>query len=358
MSDQTISKILHSRQIENEFDIKLISDLRLFSHSKGIMTENKTETTSTTDDVHYNIYCDSKQCIGLKHELVLSDDNGFVCDFCGTCYGSDLDSSAEWRFYGSNDNCSQDPSRTDFSYNKCMPHMCLYNTFSGYLNKNSLLYKAQLWLNNDHREKAIKQKFDEIQHKCSGHLPQTIIEQSKMRFFELSNERSHYGKTIIRKDNLIATMASAVYFVCKKHNRTIRYKELAEWFEISEYTIQSVVKNFLKNDTEHTDTVETDSTNWQQLLERYCVLCGFNQLYSETKQLIEECDKLSLNNDKTPQTICAGAIYIISVIKYGANINKKYITSKCMISNVTIGRCINSYKKHLSDLLFLDPKKK
>lgn len=301
------------------------------------------------EDIIY--YCNSNECVNLKHELIEEDD-GLVCEYCGTAYGHTFDSKAEWRYYGTEDSSGRDPSRTDFSYNQCMPKSCLYTGFSGYWGANSLLYKIQLWQNNDHKEKAIKTKFDEIQKCCSGKIPQGIIEQAKMCFFELSNERANYGKAIVRKDNLTATMASAVYFTCKKNNVVIRFKELEEWFGISEHVIQSIVKNFLKHDIQHEGNIETESIDWKVLLNRYCVLCGFAHLYDETIKFIEKCEELNLTKGKTPQTICAGAIYIIGIIKHGANINKKYITEQCKVSGVTIGRCIISFKKHLGELLF------
>jgi len=328
---------------EKDENDKLVSCMRS-------LVESKTGKSKETK------YCKSSECEELQHEIIEQLDGTRVCSHCGTSYGQSIDLGAEWRFYGVNDNNGVDPTRADYGHNECMPNSCLYTSIKGYW-KNSndvgrMVGKSLRWQNFNSKEMGIKTKFDKIQHACIGHLSQSIIDNAKYIFFTLSKERSNYGKTIIRKSKLIATMASAVYFACKSHDKNIRFKELGEWFDVDEHDIQSIVKNFLKNDMYHSKFIETSSTTWYDLLRRYCTLCGVKEHYNETHDLITKADKLGLLYDKTPQTICAGAIYIVCTIKHGYNTSKKHIYEKCKMSDATLQRCIMCFMDNLPDLVF------
>jgi transcription initiation factor TFIIIB Brf1 subunit/transcription initiation factor TFIIB len=301
-------------------------------------------------------YCKSSECVDMNHEITDQLDGTRVCPYCGTSYGQVLDLGAEWRFYGADDR-NGDPSRAEYGYNECLPTASLYTSFSGRWKSQSdvgrMAGQSLRWQNFNSKEFGVKEKFNKIQSACFGHLPQNIISNAKYTFFTLSEERSHYGKTILRKSNLTATMASAVYFSCKSHNKDIRFKELGDWFGVDEHDIQSTVKNFLKNDTYH-NSIDISSTTWKELLHRYCTLCGIHEHYNEVRQFVVQAEELGLLHDKTPQTICAGAIYVVCTIKHGYDTSKKHIYDKCKMSDATLQRCVVCFMDNLSDLVFVD----
>ena len=80
-----------------------------------------------------NELCDNK-CNICKTMLII-DDNGFnICpnNKCGIIYKNSLDSSPEWRFFGSDDNQGSDPTRCGMPINPLLMSSRLINllTFS------------------------------------------------------------------------------------------------------------------------------------------------------------------------------------------------------------------------------------
>lgn len=328
---------------------------QIMKHMSEIVRAQQSDTM-TSKPIERIEYCKSSICKDKKHEIIETIKGNKICSHCGTSYGQSIDLGAEWRFYGNEDSSGIDMTRADYSYNKCMPQSCLYTSIKGIWKSTSetgrFVGKAIRWQSGNSKEIGIKTKFDAIQSCCNTHLPQTIINSAKYIFFKISEERAQYGKTIVRKSNLVSSMASAVYFACKDNNKNIRFKELGEWFNIDEHEIQSTVKEFLKHDVYHSDFIDCVSTTWNDLLPRYCIMCGLNKHYSEIVEFVNKANTINILYDKTPQTICAGAIYIVSTIKYGYNTSKKYIVQQCKMSDATLQRCIVCFLDNLPELLF------
>ena len=87
------------------------------SSNNDISTENEQENQND-----YNNYGNGagRECCDLcKSAIMMSQEGFFICtnDKCGVIFKDYLDDSAEWRYYGANDNQHSDPTRCGMPVN-------------------------------------------------------------------------------------------------------------------------------------------------------------------------------------------------------------------------------------------------
>jgi len=305
----------------------------------------KQQINKTTQNDSY-LFCNSKECLGKEHEYIY-DESKFFCPHCGSVSSDFLENGAEWRHFDDD----FDTTRAEYIGDESAS-MGSMNTYLGYNGKHNVLSRLQLWSNSNSKEQGILNKYKSIEKACNEHLSKNLIDESKLRFIALSKQRAIYGKSIVRKDNLKSVMASAVYFVCKEHDKNIDFKELAKWFGTSRKSIQATIRDLIKHKNHHETIIVNDSTRWNDILDRYCILCGLRHLKNEIRVFIDKAMKTRIITGKTPQTICASMIYIVSVIVHGYDMRKNLITKKCNIDKATISKCVNEIMENIEDLLY------
>eukprot|EP00960_Hanusia_phi_P015018 444316-Hanusia_phi.AAC.1 len=89
---------------------------------------------------------------------IMKDDNLYTCKDCYSIVDIVIDCSAEWRYYGQDDNRSSDPSRCGMPTNVLLPKSSLGSVVGG-TNKNSkdlqCVKRLQTWSSMPYNERKL-----------------------------------------------------------------------------------------------------------------------------------------------------------------------------------------------------------
>lgn len=291
-------------------------------------------------------------CSICKNNLLICDEGYYMCSNknCGIIYKNTLDSSPEWRFYGTDDNNNKDPTRCGMPINPLLEessYSCkvLSNNFQTYEMRKIRRYTE--WQAMPYREKS---QYDEFMHiinisNMSG-IPKMIIDDAIRYYKKVSEAKTFRG---LNRDSIIA---ASIYVSCRLNNYPRSAKEIATIFHLDNNSATKGCKNALsiinnmeykQNDiVDDINVVKLSNTTPSSFISRYCSkldlnseitnLCGFVAYKIEKQKLIQE---------NTPQSIAGGIIYFVCQV-CNLNINKVDITNVSKISEVTINKC---YKK-------------
>lgn len=305
------------------------------------------------------IYTNSKNreiCDLCSCPVGLTEDGFYVCtnNKCGILYTDVLDLSAEWRYYGVDDNHNTNPTRCGMPINPLLKEssygcevICQGKT-SYEMRKIS---RYARWQSMPYKEKA---QYDEFQHisimaSISG-IPKMIVDEACKYHKEVSEKKTFRG---LNRDGIIA---ASIYIACRieKYPRTA--KEIAKIFNLDTTSATKGCKNAMTiiNELEHNkhddDKLEYTQSNPLSFIDRYCSRLNINKEFTKLSQFIAiQIEKKNMMPENTPPAVSAGIIYFISQ-EFNIGLTKKDIHLISEISEVTINKC---YKKliTLKDLL-------
>ena len=287
-----------------------------------------------------------EDCELCSHKLQLSDEKFLICtnEKCGIIYKDCLDSTAEWRYYGSEDNNSSDPTRCGMPINPLLKessYACRVLTRYNSTYQMKTLKRYTDWQSMPYKEKARYDEFEKIKLMSNiAGIPKIIIDEALKQHKRISEMKT------FRSCNRQGIIAASIYVACRKFNYPRTPKEIAEIFHLKNSSATKGCKNAIHilNTIENRDETKTYfyQTKPKAFIERFCSklnmnseltkLCLFVSMKIEREQLIPE------NN---PQSVAAGIIYFVSQI-CNLNITKKNVNLSSNTSEVTINKC---YKK-------------
>uniref|UniRef100_A0A6C0KL89 Transcription factor TFIIB cyclin-like domain-containing protein n=1 Tax=viral metagenome TaxID=1070528 RepID=A0A6C0KL89_9ZZZZ len=301
-----------------------------------------------------DIYCiyeknnilETNQC-ELCDERLYKGENGFwYCSNlkCGKLYKDIIDFGAEWRYYGADDNnTNNDPTRCGMPINPLLVEssfgckvMC--GRSSSYEMRKIKRYTE--WQSMPYKEKS---KYDDFQMITliakNSNIPKIIIDDAIRYYDKISEAKTFRG---LNRDGILAA-SIYISFSINKNPRTPR--EIATIFQLDNTSATKGCKNAINilndieidNDDEST-TVLTKTTP-SSFIERFCSKLNINN--ELTKLCLFVAKLVETNNyipENTPNSIAAGIIYYIS-IHCNLNLTKKQIHMVSTISEVTINKC-------------------
>ena len=101
-------------------------DLFKFLKNYSVDENDKIDDNIDNNEVKDSLDSDENTvCSTCKSDSLFSDKGMHICINCGTVQDRVLDSSAEWRFYGSDDSKSSDPTRCGLPINNLLPESSL-----------------------------------------------------------------------------------------------------------------------------------------------------------------------------------------------------------------------------------------
>ena len=299
---------------------------------------------------------DSK-CCDLKDNY-LNDNDMVICKVCKNVITNICD-NPEWRYYGSRDNKSSDPTRCGMPVNTLLPESSVGSSVSFSSNSNGMyqIRKMQQWSGMPYKERSVYKVFLEIQNVCNrNNIPSKIITEAKSIYKIVSTTK------ISRGTNRAGIIASCVYFACKECDVPRSSKEIADMFGITSNIMTKGVKKcqeIIHMDKKNKNRIsKTKSTKPIDFINRFCNKLNINE--SDTQNILNIC-KITVENsiisENTPPSIASGCIYYF-IKKKNLCITKKQISDICRISEVTINKCckIIEEKDDLFNELFNDSK--
>ena len=330
---------------------------------------NKTELWSVFDseicdkpkmplECIYRACGNREKCDQCAASLAFSDEGFLTCtnNTCGIIYKDIVDQSAEWRYYGADDNQNSDPTRCGMPINPLLKEssfgckvLCIGST--SYEMRKIRRYTE--WQSMPYKEKS---QYDEFQRitlmSQNAGMPKLIIDDA-VRYHKKISE---YELTF-RGDNRDGILAASIYISCRINNYPRTAKEIATIFHLDVTSATKGCKNALSivNNLEK-DMVNADKTSFcktkpEAFIERYCSKLNINSELTRVCQFIAmKIEKTELMPENTPHSIAAGVVYFIAQI-CKLNISKRDVKNISEISEVTINKCLKKIEKLKDDLI-------
>lgn len=345
-----------------------IPDLSNSKKTKKVRNKNNINTSKLWNVFDNEIKnCDNIECVYdkstddfcelCKDKLIIGENGFLVCinNKCGIIHKNMLDHTAEWRYYGADDNNNNDPTRCGMPVNPLLKESSygckvVCNGASSYEMRKIRRYTE--WQSMPYKEKSQYDEFQKIISMANqSGIPKIIIDDAIRYHKKISEERTFRG---LNRDGIIS---ASIYISCRINNNPRTAKEIATIFNLDNTSATKGCKNAVSiiNQIE-TNMINEDKTQFCKtkpisFIERYCSRLNINKDLTKLCQFIAVCiEKKNLIPENTPHSIAAGIIYFITQT-FNLNISKKDIHSISEISEVTINKCYKKLESMKSDLI-------
>lgn len=307
------------------------------------------------------VYISSKNndiCSACNNALFLGEDGFPTCsnNKCGIIYKDNLDLTAEWRFYGADDNNNNDPTRCGMPINPLLQessYSCKVLFTSGNSYEMRKIKRYTDWQAMPYKEKS---QYDEFQYITSiaqnAGIPKMIIDEATRFHKKISETKTFRG---LNRDGIIA---ASIYIACRVNNCPRTAKEIAVIFNLDNTSATKGCKNAMSiiNEIEHNNNgedekIQLNKTTPLTFIERYCSKLSINnELTSLCKFIAHKIEKNNIIPENTPHSIAGGIIFFVSQV-CNLNINKNNINQISKISEVTINKCYKKLEQHKNQLI-------
>uniref|UniRef100_A0A6C0KFI8 Transcription factor TFIIB cyclin-like domain-containing protein n=1 Tax=viral metagenome TaxID=1070528 RepID=A0A6C0KFI8_9ZZZZ len=287
-----------------------------------------------------------ESCELCQSALFYNEEGFLTCcsEKCGIIYTDKLDESAEWRYYGANDNKHSDPTRCGMPINPLLKESsygCSVSCYSGASYEMRKIRRYTEWFSMPYKEKARYDEFEiiKVMARNSG-IPKLIVDSALRYHKDISTEKTFRG---LNRDGIIA---ASIYLACRINNYPRTAKELAAIFHLDNTSATKGCKNAMsilnQIEKDNDDKTHLCKTSPIDFIDRYCSKLNMNNEITKLCQFVAmKIDKNNLVPENTPHSVASGIIYFISDLCH-LNISKKDVTKISEISEVTINKC---YKK-------------
>ncbi len=288
-----------------------------------------------------------------------------ICKRCAISLGFQIDQSAEYRWFGSEDK-NPDPTRVGNPLNPLLPESSMGTRILVRPGESRAMRKIrqyQLWNVMPYRERSLWNVFEMLQVRAANAgISASILEETKQLYAQVS------PLCICRGQQKDALMAACLFESLKRHDTPRRPAEIAEIFKINLKHITRGVKQFSGLLDEHLhaqakkeqpvtqitnpivlDPVATPSTSFRHYLEPAIVRLETPRYLSSVLQdlairLGDLLDELGICPETTPPSMAACSI-TLACQKLGLEKNIAEIATVCGISNATLQKCLKRIKQ-------------
>lgn len=320
--------------------------------------ENKNiECLYSSDTTTNNI---KREVCDLCESKIMITENGFyACENpkCGVIFKDYLDDSAEWRYYGSNDNQTSDPTRCGMPVNPLLKEssfgckvICGGRGSSSYEMKKIRRYTE--WQSMPYKEKAQYDEFQRIKAIAGNSgIPKYIIDDALRYHKKISEEKTFRA---LNRDGIIA---ASIYISGRINNYPRTAKEIAAIFHLDNTSATKGCKNAitilnkLEKNMEIEDKTMLCQTTPISFIERYCSKLNINAELTKVCQFVAmRIEKNNLIPENTPHSVAAGIVYFVSQL-CNLNISKRDVKNVSEISEVTVNKCFKKLEKMQEQLI-------
>jgi transcription initiation factor TFIIB len=292
-------------------------------------------------------------CDACQSSVIFTDDGFMTCTNpkCSILYRDEsLDQSAEWRYYGADDNQTSDPTRCGMPVNPLLVEssygckvVCDGGSYSHDMMK---IRRYTEWQSMTYKEKSQYDVFQKITMIAHNHgISKMIIDEAQRFHKKISEHKTFRG---LNRDGIIA---ASIYIACRTHNCPRTAKEIATIFNLDNTSATKGCKNAVSIINELECALDnSEKTNFCRtkpvaFIDRYCSRLNVNGELTKVCQFIAHLiEKQNMIPENTPHSIAAGIVYFVAQV-FSLNITKKDVNRISEISEVTINKC---YKKLMS----------
>lgn len=299
-----------------------------------------------------------ESCETCESSLAFSEEGFLTCtnSKCGIIYKDIVDQTAEWRYYGAEDNQSSDPTRCGMPINPLLQESSfgckiLCNGGTSYEMRKIKRYTE--WQSMPYKEKSQYDEFQRITNMSqNAGMPKLIIDDAIRYHKKISESESTF-----RGDNRDGILAASIYISCRINNYPRTAKEIATIFHLDVASATRgcknalIIINNLEKDMDNKEKTNFGTTKPEAFIERYCSKLNINGELTKLCQFISmKIEKLNYMPENTPNSIAAGVVYfIVQICKL--NVSKRDVKNVSEISEVTINKCFKKIEKIKDDLI-------
>jgi transcription initiation factor TFIIB len=315
---------------------------------------NDDEINNSKLECLYNtdLQCKLRETCDLcESGLRITEEGFYTCENsnCGVIYKDYIDDSAEWRYYGANDNQASDPTRCGMPINPLLKESSygckiICNGKSSYEMRKIRRYTE--WQSMPYKEKAQYDEFLRIKTMANNSgIPKYIIDDALIYHKKISEEKTFRA---LNRDGIIA---ASIYISGRVNNFPRTAKEIAAVFHLDHTSATKGCKNALtilnkmEKDMVHSDKTSLCQTKPISFIERYCSKLNINSELTKLCQFIAvKIEKNNIIPENTPHSVAAGIVYFVGQM-CSLNISKKDVRGISEISEVTITKCYKKLEK-------------
>jgi len=253
----------------------------------------------------------------------LIEDNMHICKKCCSIISKVIENTAEWRYYGNDDNRDGDPSRCGMPTNNLLPKSSIGSMIgSGYKDNIDMriIRKFQMWNSMPYDERTLWNVFDKMTaNTINNGIPMKVIDDAKNLYKQASSLK------ISRGDNKEGLIASCIYHACLVNDIPKSSKDIADMFNISHVTLNKGNTRFqtlLQLNVSSPSPIDFISQYGNNLN------MSINDI-NKCKELVKLIEENEIMNDNSPTSSAAA----------------------CKVSEVTIIKCyklINAYHSFIT----------
>jgi len=319
--------------------------------------ENKIKENGTTC-----VHCGSTQ---EDFEI----EENVVCKSCGTLYRANIDSSAEYRFFGADDRSNLDPCRVGAPIDSRFPHstlgtIILNKTVGG--NKSNRIAMARVrrfhtWNLLPYKERSLLQVFEQLSLTATNNgIDIRTIDVAKSLYIRLVE---HCDKRGMSRTSVVA---SCIYSSLKMIGQPRKPKEISDIFHLSSTQFTKSFKYFqevlsmanqrgLLNDViipaNMSSTKASDYVS-QPLSKLPISRNAFIILKENAIRVANEAERLEICPENMPPSLAAGVIaFVLSQSNNTiSGVSIERIASVCDISEGTLNKCLKKLESRFEDL--------
>jgi transcription initiation factor TFIIB len=297
-------------------------------------------------------------CDRCESILSFSEEGFLTCinNKCGIIYKDIVDQTAEWRYYGADDNQNADPTRCGMPINPLLEESsygCKVLCVGAMSYEMRKIRRYTEWQSMPYKEKS---QYDEFQiitvmAQNSG-IPKMIIDDA-IRYHKKISE---YDMTF-RGDNRDGIIAASIYISCRINNFPRTAKEIAIIFNLDVTSATKGCKNALaiinnlEKDMDNKEKTIYSMTTPDSFVERFCSKLNMNVELTKLCHFIAmKVEKDNKMPENTPHSIAAGIVYFIAQT-CKLNVSKRDVKGVSEISEVTINKCYKKLDKMKTELL-------
>lgn len=306
----------------------------------------------------YRACGDREQCDRCAHALAFSEEGFLTCTNtkCGIIYKDTTDQTAEWRYYGADDNQGGDPTRCGMPINPLLKESsygCKVLCSGQTTYEMRKIRRYTEWQSMPYKEKSQYDEFQIISTMAHNAGISKMIIDDAVRYHKKISE---YYQTF-RGENREGILAASIYVSCRINNNPRTPKEIASIFhlDVTNATkgcknVQQII-NVIEKDMDNNEKTVFSKTTPDDFIERYCSKLNINSELTRLCHFVSlKVEKLEMMPENTPHSTAAGVIYFI-VQLCGLGITKRDVKHVSEISEVTIGKCHKKIDKFRGDLV-------
>jgi transcription initiation factor TFIIIB Brf1 subunit/transcription initiation factor TFIIB len=325
---------------------------------KGIIQSNNKDEFDKyfdTQKLNSNNYNSCEFCGSNYEEFDLEEE--IVCKSCGTLYEPNIDSSAEYRYFGIDDRSNLDPCRVGAPIDSRFPHstlgtIILNKTIGG--NKSNRIAMARVrrfhtWNLLPYKERSLLQVFEQLSLTATNNgIDIRTIDVAKVLYIRLVE---HCDKRGMSRTSVVA---SCIYSALKMIGQPRKPKEISDIFHLSSTQFTKSFKYFqevlsMANQRGLLDDViipanmaSTKASDYvsQPLSKLPISRNSFIILKENAIRIANEAERLEICPENMPPSLAAGVIAFVLQNTQHPDISLERIASFCDISEGTLNKCL------------------